>query len=208
MTDQYPARFEIAKGDKLYHIDWVSSPLAEHHDMHVCEYEVSRVAPKSFLAVRTKIGPHVCKRRFEDRHDKCTLGRAYFRTAREALESYIEAQLREQGAAEARAQKSAGLVVWAKEQLGKDALADHDERESRIDAAIEQLRATPDRSTEGRWKYFAEETSSYWSVTRDSLADFGERLLRGDDRDAAYVSWAESDKTAIEMRRDRMEPRI
>jgi hypothetical protein len=72
-----------------------------------------------------------------------------------------------------------------------------------IAAAIELLGATRDNESEntpGRWKYYAEETQSYWSVTGDALAELGKKLDGKIPAKKAYEEWAEKDTTAIEMK--------
>lgn len=194
MSDQFPPKFEIKIGDKLYAIEF-------DHDARdvVCEYEVTKLTPLSFDAARLKLGDVVCKRRLTTRHSKEMIGRKYHANTRACLDAYIESQLREQGAREYEAARAALRVEWARAQLAGTMQASLDERRSRIDAAIEQLRATRDRDRPGRWKYFADETSSHWSVTEDALAQLGEALLRGDDRDAAYNTWAQEDTTSHEI---------
>lgn len=69
-----------------------------------------------------------------------------------------------------------------------------------MSAAIELLGATRDNETEGRWKYYAEETGSYWSVTGDALAALGKKLDGKKPAQTVYEKWAEEDTTAIEMK--------
>jgi hypothetical protein len=84
-------------------------------------------------------------------------------------------------------------------------LADKD-RQLALAVAIKALNAKRDPFDDTRWVYFAEETSSWWSVTSESLL----RLVEISDRTdlskegaegAAYAEWAETDETAVERGR-------
>jgi hypothetical protein len=71
--------------------------------------------------------------------------------------------------------------------------------------AIEALRASRDPYDSARFVYFADETSSYWSVTYESLVALGNALdARGEKSEAdVIVEWAEGDTSGAELGGDR-----
>ena len=69
--------------------------------------------------------------------------------------------------------------------------------------AIEFLDASRDPYDSSRWRYFAEETSSNWSVSQASLLKLGDALGDASGREAekaAYEAWAEADEEAYETK--------
>ena len=64
-----------------------------------------------------------------------------------------------------------------------------------LSAGIARLNAQRDLANPGRWKYFAEETRSWWSVTEAALTELGALP----DTQAAYEKWAEEDGDAVDL---------
>lgn len=78
-----------------------------------------------------------------------------------------------------------------------------DKQRAYLKAAIAELDAMPDNERPERYRYYADETRSFWSVTQAALIDLGDMLAAGKHPGTAYDKWAEGDDTAIECKRRR-----